>query len=189
MQAGACSIRSRLRRSHGWLCSIRSRLRRSHSALLIHYKKVELKKKLTYIGFEPTSVIRKSDALPPQHNWTINFTENKCSIYYQLCLGCGLQECRWSFGKNRLHPGIQSAVDGERLGLRRYKNKLRVPRRRALHFEQVWHGSLHPRRRSTRPKKCGRTDGQTDGFSALYSRLADVPALSCRHWVNHMTIL
>ena len=26
----------------------------------------------------------------------------------------------------------------------------------------------------------GRTDRQTDGFSALYSRLANVPALSCR---------
>ena len=67
VQAGACSIRSRLRRSHGWLCSIRSRLRRSHGALLIHYKKVEPKKKLTYTGFKLTSVNRESDALPPQH--------------------------------------------------------------------------------------------------------------------------
>ena len=67
VQAGACSIRSCLRRSHGWLCSIRSRLWRSHSALLIHYKKVELKKKLTYMGFKPTSVNHESDALPPQH--------------------------------------------------------------------------------------------------------------------------
>ena len=32
-----------------------------------------------------------------------------------------------------------------------------------------------------RPKSADRqTDGRTDGFSALYSRLANVPALSCR---------
>ena len=46
VQAGACSIRSRLRRSRGWLYSIRSRLWRSYSALLVHYKKVKLKKKI-----------------------------------------------------------------------------------------------------------------------------------------------
>ena len=166
VQAGACSIRSRLRHSHGWLCSIRSRLRRSHSALLIHYKRVELKKKIDLHGIQTYILQSWVGCVTTTAHWTINFIENKCSIYYQLCLGCGLQECRWSFGKNRLHRGIQSAVDGERQGLRHYKNKLRVPRRRALHFEQVWHGSLHPRRRSTRPKKCGRTDG----FSALYSR-------------------
>ena len=94
VQAGACSIRSRLRRSHGWLCSIRSRLRRSHSALLIHYKKVELKKKIDLYGIQ--TYIRQSrvGCVTTSAHWTINFTENKCSIYYQLCLGCGLQECR-----------------------------------------------------------------------------------------------
>ena len=45
-----------------------------------------------------------------------------------------LQECRSSFGKNRLQPGIQSAVDGKRLGLKPFKNKLRVPRKWGLHF-------------------------------------------------------
>ena len=64
VQAGACSIRSCLQHSHEWLCSIRSR---SHSVLLIHYKKVELKKKLTYMGFELIFVKHESDALPPQH--------------------------------------------------------------------------------------------------------------------------
>ena len=34
--------------------------------------------------------------------------------------------------------------------------------------------------RETDRQKCGRIDRQTDGFSALYSRLASVPALSCR---------
>ena len=58
VQAGAFSIRSRLRRSPGWLCSIRSRLRRSHSALLIHYKKVELKKKFDLHGIR--TYIRQS---------------------------------------------------------------------------------------------------------------------------------
>ena len=164
MQAGACSMRSRLRRSHGWLCSIRSCLRRSHSALLIHYKKVELKKKVDLHRVRTCICHSRVGCVSSTAHWTINFTENKCSIYYQLCLGCGLQECRWSFGKNRLHPGIQSTVDGEWLGLRRYKNKLCVPRRQALHFEQVWHGSLHPRQRSTRPKKCGRTDGRLFSF-------------------------
>ena len=166
MQAGACSIWSRLWRSHGWLCSIRSCLRRSYSAFLIYYKKVKLKKK-NWLAWD-SNVHRSIASRMLYHHSTLDYqlNENKCSIYYQLCLGCGLQECRWSFGKNRLHPGIQSAVDGERLGLRRCKNKLRVPRRWTLHFEQVWHGSLHPRWRSTRPKKCGRTDG----FSALYSR-------------------
>ena len=80
VQAGACSIRSCLRRSHGWLCFIRSRLRRSHSALLIHYKKIELKKKMTYMGFQPTSVICKSDALPPQH--TGQSTSLKTNVVY-----------------------------------------------------------------------------------------------------------
>ena len=45
----------------------RALIRRSHSALLVHYKKVKLKKKLSYIGFELISVNRESDALPPQH--------------------------------------------------------------------------------------------------------------------------
>ena len=131
-------------------------------------KNVELKKKIDLHGIRTYIHQSRVGGVTTTAHWTINFIINKCSIYYQLCLGCGLQECRRSFSKNRLHPGIQSAVDGERLRLRRYKNKLRVPRRRALHFEQVWHGSW---RRSTRPKKCGWTDGQTDGFSALYSRL------------------
>ena len=30
-------------------------------------------------------------------------------------------------GKNRLHPGIQSAIDGEQLGLRPFKDKRCVP--------------------------------------------------------------
>ena len=54
------------------------------------------------------------------------------------------------------------------------------PRRLSFHFEQVWFQSMHTRLRYRR-------DGQTDGFSALYivdiysrSRLASVPALSCR---------
>ena len=68
MQAGAFSMRSRLWRSHGWLCSIRSRLRRSHSALLIHYKKVELKKKIDLYEIQThTSIHQELDALPPQH--------------------------------------------------------------------------------------------------------------------------
>ena len=33
---------------------------------------------------------------------------------------------------------------------------------------------------TARDQRDGRTDGQTDGFSALYSRLAKVPTLSCR---------
>ena len=103
MQAEACSIRSRLRRSHGWLCSIRSRLRRSHSALLIHCKKVEL----------------KSDALPPQH--TGQSTSLKTNVVYII-------NCVWAaVCRNVVHPGIQSAVDGERLGLRRYKTNFMFP--------------------------------------------------------------
>ena len=154
MQAGACSIRSRLQCSHGWLCSIRSHLRCSHSALLIHYKKVWLKKKLTSPEFEPTQSDFQAGCSITTANWTY-------LVYIFNCVWAAvLQECRWSFGKNRLHPGIQSAVDGERLGLRAFKNKLRVPRRWALHLDQVRRWYLHPRQRSTRLKNCRRTDGR-----------------------------
>ena len=44
-----------------------------------------------------------------------------------LTNGCAPYDCafgalipRWSFDKNRLHPGIQSNVDGERLGLEQF---------------------------------------------------------------------
>ena len=94
VQAGACSIRSRLRRSHGWLCYIRSRLRRSHNALLIHYKKVELKKKIDLRRIRTCICQSRAECVTTTAHCIINFTENKCSIYYQLCLGCGLQECR-----------------------------------------------------------------------------------------------
>ena len=80
--------------SHGWLCSIRSRLRRSHSALLIHYKKVELKKKINLHRIRTCICLSRVGCVTTAAQWTINFTENKCSIYYQLCLGCSLQECR-----------------------------------------------------------------------------------------------
>ena len=40
------------------------------------------------------------------------------------------------FGKNRLHPRIQSAVDGKQQRLT-FRNKLFDVRRRSLHFEQV----------------------------------------------------
>ena len=137
MQAGACSIRSRLRRSHGWLCSIRSRLRRSHSALLIHYKKVELKKKIDLHGIQTYIHQSRVECVTTIAHWTINFTENKCSIYIINCVWAAVCRNVGEVLARIVYPGIQSAVDGKQLELRRYKNKLRVPRRRALHFEQV----------------------------------------------------
>ena len=168
MQAGACSIRSRLRRSHGWLCSVRSCLRHSHSALLIHYKKVELKKKVDLHGIRICICQSRVGCVITTAHWTISFTENKCSIYYQLCLGCGLQECRWSFGKNRLHPRIQSAVDGEQLGLRHYKTNFVFPEDGRFISSKF---DMDPCTHGEDPLDQKNADGRTDGFSALYSRL------------------
>ena len=77
------------------------------------------------------------------------------------------------FHKDGLHPGIQSDVDGERLGLEPFIKNLRVPQGRALHIEQVWRRSVEKPRSYVRAKKSAdrRTDRQTDGFSPLYSRL------------------
>ena len=67
-----------------WSC-----LRCSHSALLIHYKKVWLKKNLasTGIEFEPSDM-RAGCTINTAH-WTFITKCKKCSKYYQLCVGCG----------------------------------------------------------------------------------------------------
>ena len=72
------------------------------------------------------------------------------------------------FGKNRLHPGIQSAVDGKRQRLETFRNKLADARRRGFHFEQV--RSLNVARRQSYERNEKSADRQTDGFSSLYSR-------------------
>ena len=71
--------------------------------------------------------------------------------------GCGVGEV---FSKNRLHRGIQSAVDGERQSLEPYLKNLRVPQEWALHIEQVWRRSVEKPRSYVRAKKCGQTDRQ-----------------------------
>ena len=59
-----------------------------------------------------------------QHS-TLDINHSVQEMYIVYIINCVwaavLQECRGSFGKNRLHPGIQSAIDGERLGLRPLK--------------------------------------------------------------------
>ena len=65
------------------------------------------------------------------------------------------------FGKNCLHPCIQSAVNGKQQQLETFCNKLVDARRRGLHFEQV--GSRYVARRQSYErgeKKCGQTDGR-----------------------------
>ena len=45
--------------------------------------------------------------------------------------------------------------------------------------EQIWRQSELKPRSKVRAEKVA-TDGQTDGFSPFYSRLASVPTLSCK---------
>ena len=56
------------------------------------------------------------DALPPQP-LSVTTVASKLVVYIINCVWAAvLQECirRLIFGKNRLHPGIQSTVDGKR---------------------------------------------------------------------------
>ena len=64
-----------------------------------------------------------------------------------------LQEFSLSFGKNCLHPGIQSDADGKRQGLEPFLKKFHVPQGRALHIEQVWHRSVHKPQSYVRAEK------------------------------------
>ena len=61
--------------------------------------------------------------------------------------------------------------------LETFRNKLADARGHSFHFEQAPFRSMWT---LLRYRGDGRTDRQTDGFSALYNRLANVPALSCR---------
>ena len=79
-----------------------------------------------------------------------------------------------------LHLRLLGTPVDKRWVLLACKNKLCDPQRHSFHFEQVSFQYMLPRLSYQRAKKCRRTDRQTDGFSALYSRLASVPALSCR---------
>ena len=77
----------------------------------------------------------------------------------------GLRFCR-NVGevsaKNRLHPGIQCAVDGEQQSLEPFLKNLRVPQGWALHIEQVWRRSMEKPRSYVRAEKSAdrRTDRQ-----------------------------
>ena len=79
---------------------------------------------------------------------------------------------------NRLHSGIQG--DGHSRRRRRRTTAIRTflketmsPPRMGASF-RANHTSVHAEMARYH------RDGQTDGFSSLYSRLANVPALSCR---------
>ena len=60
------------------------------------------------------------------------------------------------------------------------KNQLARPRKHRFHFKQVQCRSMQPLQSYRHDTKGMRTDRRTDGFSALYSRLANAPTLSCR---------
>ena len=63
--------------------------------------------------------------------------------------------------RNRLHPGTQSDVDGERQRLEPFKNALGNLGRRALHIEQIW------RRSGLKPRSNRRTEKSADRQTAF----------------------
>ena len=63
------------------------------------------------------------------------------SIYYQCVWAAVYRNVAEDSARNRLHPGTQSDVDGERQRLEPFKNILRDLQRRALHIEHIWRRS------------------------------------------------
>ena len=77
-------------------------------------------------------------AQPPQPPTTNTKVEiNVVRLYNQLCLGCGLQECRRSFWQESSIPSHTKRRRWQTAVVRNFQNKLVDVRRRSLHFEQV----------------------------------------------------
>ena len=70
--------------------------------------------------------------------------------------------------RNRLHPGTQSDVDGERQRLEPFKNALGNLGRRALHIEQIW------RRSGLKPRSNRRTEKSADRQTAFRLYIVDI---------------
>ena len=74
--------------------------------------------------------------------------------------------------RNRLHPGIQSDVDGERQRLEPFKKANRDLQRRALHIEYIWRRfALKPRNKVRAEKNA---DRQTDRQTAFRLYIVDI---------------
>ena len=93
-----------------------------------------------------------------------------------------LQVCRVSFQQKSSTLRRSKRRGRQTVDIINFPNKLADARRRDFHFEQL-RSRYATRWQSYERGEDGRTDrqtDQTDGFSALYTRLANVPALSCR---------
>ena len=75
--------------------------------------------------------------------------------------------------RNRLHPGTQSDVDGERQRLEPFKNALRYLQRRALHIEHIW------RRSGLKPRSNRRTEKSADRQTAFRLYIVEIPLWFC----------
>ena len=89
--------------------------------------------------------------LSPQPTIQSNFWELNVVFIISCVWAAVYRNAGEVFGKNRLHPCIQSAVDGKRQRLETFRNKLVDARRRGLHFEQV-RSRYVARRQSFQPK-------------------------------------
>ena len=78
----------------------------------------------------------------------------------------------------RLHPGIQSNIDGERQRLEPFKNAKHDLRRQALRFEQIWcRSKLKPR-----SKVCAKKSA--DRQTAFHLYIVDFNILNYKIFVN-----
>ena len=93
---------------------------------------------------------REANVLPPQHIGSLTVRVGYVVSRVHGLLVVYITDFVWAAvyrnvaedsARNRLHPGTQSDVDGERQRLEPFKNILRDLQRRALHIEHIWRRS------------------------------------------------
>ena len=136
-------------------------------ALIHHKKSLDKIKKKTSLKIEPTNSATMAGAQPPRHiangKWIMkNVVYITNSVWAVVDRNVGEDLAR-----NRLHPGTQSDVDGERQRLEPFKNALGNLGRRALHIEQIW------RRSGLKPRSNRRTKKSADRQTAFRLYIVD----------------
>ena len=95
----------------------------------------------------------------------------KCSIYITICVWAVVyRNVAEDSARNRLHPGTQSDVYGQRQLLEPFKNAVRDLQRCMGASYQAYLASIRVESTEIDVLKKLPTDRQTDGFLSLYSR-------------------
>ena len=86
-------------------------------------------------------ITREANVLPPQHIGSLTVRVGYVVYITDFVWAAVYRNVAEDSARNRLHPGTQSDVDGERQRLEPFKNILRDLQRRALHIEHIWRRS------------------------------------------------